>query len=154
MNKLIYFILVPVLFSSCKGEDVYFEENKAIDGNSWHKDESVSFEFDVEDTVSLYNFYFNVRTSTDYEWSNLYLFVSLETPSTKIGTDTVELPLAAPSGEWYGTNSGSIVTNTVKFIDRLKFNELGTHKFTFNQAMRVDDLPEIMDVGIKMKQVE
>ena len=45
---------------------------------------------------------FGLRHSADYPFSNLYLFVKLEYPNGRTLTDTLECPLAAPTGEWYG----------------------------------------------------
>ena len=60
--------------------------------------------------------------------------------------------MANSVGEWTGVSSGSIINNKVLLINQKRFHELGTYRLTFNQAMRQDDLKEVMDVGIIIKK--
>ena len=125
-----------------------------IENNTWNKNEGVSFDFDINDTAEFYDFYFNLRTSNLYEWSNLYMFVEIRSPEEQFNIDTVEFSLANSVGEWTGVSSGSIINNKILFISKKRFPSLGTYKLTFNQAMRQDDLTEVMDVGIIIKKAE
>lgn len=66
--------------------------------------------------------------------------------------DTVELTLADPSGKWLGSGMGDIWDNRVLFKQQFRFPEKGTYIFTLEQAMRIDPLPQIMDVGIRIEK--
>tara|TARA_B110000285_G_scaffold100230_1_gene114227 strand:- start:148 stop:618 length:471 start_codon:yes stop_codon:yes gene_type:complete len=154
VNKYLYISVVALLLSSCGDADIVYQNGKVIENNTWNKNEGVSFEFDINDTTEFYNFYFNLRTTNLYEWSNLYMFVQIESPEEQFNIDTVEFSLANPLGEWTGISSGSIINNKILFISKKRFPSLGTYKLTFNQAMRQDDLTEVMDVGIIIKKAE
>jgi gliding motility-associated lipoprotein GldH len=123
-----------------------------MENNTWNKNEGVSFDFDINDTAQFYDFYFNLRTTNLYEWSNLYMFVEIGSPEEQFNIDTVEFSLANSVGEWTGISSGSIINNKILFISKKRFPSLGTYKLTFSQAMRQDDLTEVMDVGIIIKK--
>tara|TARA_B110000285_G_scaffold183729_1_gene208028 strand:- start:161 stop:598 length:438 start_codon:yes stop_codon:yes gene_type:complete len=143
-----------LLLSSCGDADIVYQNSKVMENNTWNKNEGVSFDFEITDTTEFYKFYLNMRTTNLYEWSNLYMFVEIESPEDRSNIDTVEFVLANSVGEWTGVSSGSIINNNMLFIPKLRFQSLGTYILNFNQAMRQDDLTEVMDVGIIIKKVE
>ena len=152
MNKVFYIFVISCFFVSCGDADIVYQNSKVIENNSWNKNEGVSFDFNINDTTEFYDFYFNLRTTNLYEWSNLYMFVEIGSPEEQFNIDTVEFSLANSVGEWTGISSGSIINNKILFISKKRFPSLGTYKLTFNQAMRQDDLTEVMDVGIIIKK--
>ena len=154
MNKCLYILVISLLLSACGGADIVYQNSKVMENNTWNKDEGVSFDFEISDTTEFYDFYFNLRTTNLYEWSNLYMFVEIGSPENLFNIDTVEFSLANSVGEWTGVSSGSIVNNKILFISKKRFPSMGTYKLTFNQAMRQDDLTEVMDVGIIIKKAE
>ena len=154
MNKVFYIFLTSWFLVSCGDANIVYQSSKVIENNTWNKNEGVSFDFDINDTAEFYDFYFNLRTSNLYEWSNLYMFVEIGSPEEQFNIDTVEFSLANSVGEWTGVSSGSIINNKILFISKKRFPSLGTYKLTFNQAMRQDDLTEVMDVGIIIKKAE
>ena len=152
MNKFFYILVTFWFLVSCGDADIIYQNSKVIENNTWNKNEAVSFNFDINDTVEFYDFYFNLRTTNLYEWSNLYMFVEIGSPEEQFNIDTVEFSLANSVGEWKGVSSGSIINNKILFISKKRFPSLGTYKLKFNQAMRQDDLREVMDVGIIIKK--
>ena len=152
MNKFFYILVTFWFLVSCGDADIIYQNSKVIENNTWNKNEAVSFNFDINDTVEFYDFYFNLRTTNLYEWSNLYMFVEIGSPEEQFNIDTVEFVLANSVGEWTGISSGSIINNKILFISKKRFPALGTYKLTFNQAMRQDDLTEVMDAGIIIKK--
>ena len=154
MNKCLYIFVISLLLGACGDADIVYQDSKVIENNTWNKNEGVSFDFDIKDTTEFYDFYFNLRTSNLYEWSNLYMFVEIGSPEEQFNIDTVEFSLANSVGEWTGVSSGSIINNKILFISKKRFPSLGTYKLTFNQAMRQDNLTEVMDVGIIIKKAE
>ena len=152
MNKVFYIFVISCFFVSCDDTDIVYQNSKVIENNRWNKNEGVSFDFDINDTTEFYDFYFNLRTTNLYEWSNLFMFVEIGSPEEQFNIDTVEFSLANSVGEWTGISSGSIINNKILFISKKRFPSLGTYKLTFNQAMRQDDLTEVMDVGIIIKK--
>ena len=85
---------------------------------------------------------------------NVVASLEIESPEDRSNIDTVEFVLANSVGEWTGVSSGSIINNNMLFIPKLRFQSLGTYNLTFNQAMRQDDLTEVMDVGIIIKKAQ
>ena len=58
--------------------DLVFDQYKPISNRNWNKDSVLVFTIPVTDTTSNHNIYLNVRNDVNYEYSNLWLFVTIE----------------------------------------------------------------------------
>ncbi|MDZ4751383.1 MAG: gliding motility lipoprotein GldH [Flavobacteriales bacterium] len=149
----IYISLIVLLFSlllfSCDPSSL-FEENVEVPGALWHKDSSFHFTFEITDTVSLYNFYMNVRNSESYGYSNLYTFNELSFPNGKKAVDTLECTLSDPTGRWYGKGLGDLYESRHIYKEGIRFPLTGTYHIRVFQAMRTDQLNGINDIGIRI----
>src|SRR5690606_38639290 len=65
-------------------------------GNSWHRDSIVTVTFEVEDTLQPYNMFLNRRPTNEYEFSNIFLIASLESPNPPPKVGTLEYIIASP----------------------------------------------------------
>ncbi len=139
------------VISSCTDKNVFYEDSKVMEGQSWNYNDSVSFEFDIKDTMQKYDFFMNLRITTSYEWANCYVFMALAGPEL-VAFDTVQIPLADVTGHWNGKVSGSMVENNVLFMKSVRFPQAGKHKITFVQGMRDQELGEVSDVGLTIKK--
>jgi len=154
MNKYFSFFafsLIAIFLISCDRNRV-FEENVRIPDAVWNKDSLAKFELEIKDTTSAHNFYINVRNSGAYKYRNLFLFINTYYPNGKRSRDTIECILADELGKWLGRGSGDIWDNQILFKKGARFPLSGNYKFTFEQAMREDQLNEIMDVGLRIEK--
>lgn len=148
------FFLLSVVMTSCGDTGVVFQETKEIKEAKWDKDAPVSFDFSISDTTQFHDFYLDLRTTTSYEWSNLYVFVEIDFPNGKNNIDTVEFILADKTGKWNGKKSGSLVDNNLLFIHNKRLPLKGDYSMKFTQAMRQDVLEEVTDVGLIIKETK
>jgi len=156
MNKkhLIVLLLVfIVLFCSC-GSGVVIDRNKKIENAVWKSSDIVKFSITIADTTQLYNFYINIRNSTDYRYSNIFLFLKTFYPNRMYSVDTIECVLADESGKWMGKERGKIVDNRILFRKGIRFKLTGNYSFEFEQAMREPELKGIEDFGIRIDEFE
>ncbi len=151
MTRLFFLMITLCSLFLCSCDDaVFYEENQSIDGGKWSANEGKSFEFDVQDTTHLYNFYVNLRNGEEYAYRNLYLFIEMEFPNGKKSTDTLDCPLADPMGNWYGSGLGKIYDNRILFRERKRFPLSGRYKVEIFQGMRHEQLEGIYDVGFRL----
>jgi gliding motility-associated lipoprotein GldH len=146
-------LLIAVLFQSCDRNRIY-EHNVQISDQLWDSTEKVVCEVDVKDTLSPTTFYINVRHADGYPYSNLYMFIRTDFPNGKKALDTLECILADESGKWLGKGLGDIYDCQIPFKRRVRFPMSGKYIFTLQQAMRVDKLPLILDVGLRIEKME
>ena len=106
--------------------------------------------FEVNDTLRLFDFIVDIRHDERYKYSNLYLFIDLNFPNGKVSTDTLELTLADASGEWLGAGAGSLYEIGFKFKDRKKFPLSGIYNIRLRHGMREPEIEGITDVGLSI----
>ena len=152
LRYFIYSCLIVVL-SSCREQNLHFLQLNEISNSLWSTEDSLVFEFSIEDTLVSYDLFFELRTTTSYSWSNIFIFTDCVFPNEKHRRDTFEFKLADPYGNWYGNKTGTTVENSCKmYIKKVNFPLKGNYTFTIQQAMRERDLEGVMDVGLKIKK--
>lgn len=149
----ILFVFIGLIITSCDSSVIY-EENIAVDDNIWKFDDIKTFEFEVEDTMTQVNIYINLRTTSDYPYSNIYMFLYSDYPTGESYKDTLEFILAEPDGKWLGENSGTVVEFQSLVSRGGRFTKAGTYSFRLQHAMREDKLEEIVDVGMRIEKME
>lgn len=153
-NNAFLFVLFGLMIqlSSCKGEDIYFQQFQKVEDSSWNENERKVFDFEITDTNKLYEFYFNLRNNNEYGYGNIYLFWTLQSPEGRTKTDTAQFILAKPNGQWLGKSaSGTVIENSMYFL-KTKLPTQGIYSFEFVQGMREENLNGIKDVGLKIKK--
>ena len=140
--------LIGLSAVSCDSNQVY-DESFAVGDNGWAMDDVKTFDIPITDTMSVLNMYVNLRTSTDYPYQNIYLFMYSEYPDGYTDKDTLELILAENDGRWYGESSGTVVENRFPIASG-RFQPAGNYIFKIQHAMQDEFLPEIIDVGMRI----
>lgn len=140
-------LVLLLLCTSC-GWNTYYNQQVPIEGNKWYKGTAARFTLPITDTLKNYDFYITIGNTTDYRYSNLYLFISTRFPNGNISRDTLECLLADEAGKWYGKGWGKIKDNSIKVNQALRFPLTGTYEFLIQQAMREDTLSGISNIGI------
>lgn len=147
--------LLAVLLAGCT-ENVVFQEDAKTPNGTWERNWDPSFSFEVTDTVTPHDVYLDLRHTGDYPFSNLYAFVTLTGPGGDKLVDTVECTLADPTGRWYGKGQGFISSDRfqahVLYKLHNRFPRSGRYSLTLEQAMRVEKLEGIIDVGVSVER--
>lgn len=152
--KIGFVLLLTAMMSSCGNNDVIFDESIIIPDASWDNKNRPYFDVNVEDSMSNYAFYLNIRHLENYRYSNFYMFLHTTFPNGNQTHDTIECILAYPDGRWTGKGSGSMRSSSILLNDNLRFPLNGTYHFEIEQAMREPELEGITDVGIRFEKVE
>ena len=146
-------LVAAVILFSCDPNLVY-EKNIKIPDGIWYRDNTVLFEVVIEDTISSHNLFVNVRNTSLYPMSNLYLFIETTAPSGHSVRDTVEVILADEKGKWQGSGLGDIWDLQQLYKQNVRFAQRGKYSFEFKQAMRTEKLPFILDVGLRVEKAD
>ena len=150
--------IIPIIFlfigtlESCDTAGIY-EKNTPIDPMGWDISNKIPFELNVADTLSLLNFYINIRHSTKFKYRNIFLFVDTFFPEGSQSRDTIEIILADPKGKWFGKGVGDIRSNQVLLKRGFSFPMKGHYKFRIEQGMREQLLMGIKDIGIRIERM-
>lgn len=141
--------MATCFFAGC--DQVMFQAHENMPDKIWEADHNIGFDVEVTDTVTGYDFYIDLRNEGTYPYSNIYMFVNTTFPSGKTARDTVECILADHSGRWLGNGLGNVLDNHILFKKNIRFPSTGTYRFEFEQGMRTESLPSILDLGISIE---
>lgn len=157
MKKYFLLFLLPLEFYvACLPSNI-FEKNISMNRNRWEQNYIPSFTFNITDTVADYLIYFNIRHTDAYPYSNIWLKVKTKMPGTTIFTETnTEIPLAQTDGKWLGRGMNEIWEQQMPMTNNgshVHFSKPGTYTIALQQIMRMEALPEIMSVGIRLERI-
>jgi len=141
--------LVLCLLIACDNSIMY-EDVHHIEKAQWKAKDTILFHFTVTDTMQYYDFGFNIRNTTSYDYQNLYLFITAWYPGGTWSRDTAECILAAPDGRWFGKGMGKIKDSRFVFRKKVRFRKSGKYSIGVNHAMRQVLLQGISDIGIRI----
>jgi gliding motility-associated lipoprotein GldH len=159
LNKYRFSRVLAIIFgflitlAACDKQVVY-EKNKRIPEASWNKNQILEFPVEIADTIQPHHIFINVRNLNTYPLSNLFLFVTITSPDGLHNRDTVQCYLAEPSGKWVGKGFGNVWSNRFRYKSNVRFPVSGVYHFKVEQAMRMEDLEGISDVGLRVEIVE
>ena len=152
MKHFIYIWLATaaLLFSAC-GNQNYYSEIKSLPHEKWDVQHPLVFKVDITDSMDYFNFYINLRNTTDFETQNLYVFMKTTYPDGHTEQDTLGFILCDKFGKWNGRGQGRIKENKFLFQPKVRFPNKGTYTFTVTQGMREEVVRGVSDFGITLE---
>lgn len=155
--RFLIVLCLSLLCCSCSDNSVY-DNYKTVSGQ-WSSKEPLTFKISGLDTMQPYNAFINLRNTSDYKFSNLFLITELQYPNGKKVTDTLEYPMAYPDGTYMGDGFGDIKENKLWYKEHLVFNEAGEYSISIKHAMRqngsvagLETLKGITEVGVRIEK--
>ena len=145
-------LLTMLFFITACSKNVVYSKYQTFKEDGWHTKDKAVFDVEITDTQALNNISLMVRHQDAYPYSNLFLFVTTKYPDGKVLTDTMEVVLSNHKGEWQGSGAGDIFDFKVPIKKNVRFPFAGKYQFIFEQGMRVDPLPMIMDFGFEIEK--
>ena len=157
MNRIIIILLISILaFTACKIKAPYFQKIETMPQNAWKYNNKLTFKFDITDTTADYQPFFLIQHTQSYQYNNVWVWMYIKMPGDSIiKKERVDVELADPTGKWYGRGMGEIYEQRmpIKLSDTLKFNKPGIYQISLEQNMRINPLPEIIHVGLRVEKV-
>jgi gliding motility-associated lipoprotein GldH len=145
-------LYVVIIFSSCDNSRV-IDDYHILPHSKWEKDSVQTYSFQVLRRKQNHNIYFNVRNDQSYGYSNLWLFVTLTSPTGEAKCDTIQLVLAESSGKWLGKGFSGTYNNRLIYRRNVFFPEPGQYAVRIQHGMRPDILDGISAIGIRVEKV-
>lgn len=148
-------IILPVLLLAIAGciRINQFEKNIQIPQQQWSSSFSPEIQFDITDTLSLYNVFVTLRHTDAYLYRNIWLDIATRQPGdTTYQKGRFELTLQQSDGKWLGTGYGDIWEVRYPLFRRIHFRKEGQYHIILRQIMRDDPLKHIMNAGIRIEK--
>jgi gliding motility-associated lipoprotein GldH len=149
-------IIALVLFvaglNSCDTKP-HYDKTYGFKGKSWEQRFMPEFVVPIKDTNQLYDFILTIRTTTDYKFNNLWIFLNTSTPKGIEAREPFQIRIANDDGTWIGLKTGTIIENQLLF-KRRKFPDLGNFKFVVEHGITEKSVKEILDIGLRVVPVQ
>ena len=135
----------------------YYQKEDSVPQNAWSYNFKPAFNIEIKDTLAHYDAEFLIQHTQAYPYNNLWMWVYIKTPGDSIAKKIrINVPLAEATGKWLGRGMGEIWEQRmpINFGDSIKFDRTGTYEITLEQNMRINPLPEVLHVGLKLEKRE
>ena len=161
-TKIVICCFILITIFACDKKAV-FDQYTSLD-SPWHKGHPIAFKFNISDTVQPFDLLLKLRTNKTYEFSNLFLIVSLHYPKGKVQKDTLEYKMAKPDGAMLGQGAMFIKEHRLWYKGHdgpFTFSETGVYSLEIRHANRVLGNTEgqvflegVEDVGFSIETVQ
>ena len=151
-SQYLFTVAIVALLLGCSNENTIVNEYVYIPNSKFSFLDTVNFQVQINDTVNPHDVFLQLRTSTDYKWSNMFIFSDIMFPNKKIRSDTFQIFITDKKGHWKGNKSGAIVNFNHYLYRNIIFPIKGQYQFKFNQAMRDTILNEVISLGLKINK--
>ena len=151
---LLFFLCIVCSLCGCLPSP-YYQKEETVPGNAWSYNFKPVFSIDITDTQTVYQPYFLIQHTQAYAYNNLWIWLYIKTPGDSIvKKQRINVPLAEANGKWMGRGMGEIFEQRMPLNlgDSIKFNRKGTYTISMEQNMRINPLPEILHVGLRLEK--
>jgi len=154
MSRYLALMMLLCGLAACKMPVPQYQRIETMPSNAWSYNNKPKFTFNIKDTTGRYVPYFIVRHTQGYPYCNMWVLFYIKTPGDTLGKrERINITMAESSGKWLGKGMGEIYEERVKinFGDSVKLNKAGTYEIVLEQNMRIDPLPEVMQIGLRVE---
>jgi gliding motility-associated lipoprotein GldH len=157
-------ILMLVVLWSCEQSAMY-ECSYSFKKNTWEQNVKPRFTFTIKEITKEHVFVMTLRTTTDYKYSNLWVFLNTKNPKGETTREPVEIAIANSDGSWIGKKTGTVVETEVVFIRskegqfevferpgnpprmlKCSLRESGKYTFVVEQGITQTVMDEVLDL--------
>ena len=155
LKNKIAFILLSIFFvlSGCETKQL-FEQSTIYPNHNWPAKQATKYQFNVTDTAAAYKIFFVIRHHNAYHYKNIWLDLSIKSPSNAVTKQVLNLNLADDARGWLGTGMDDIYDQRIPMTATpIRFNK-GIHEISVQHTMREDPLENILSTGIRVEKVK
>ncbi len=153
-----------VVLWSCEQSAMY-ERSYSFKKNTWEQNVKPRFTFTIKEITKEHVFVMTLRTTTDYKYSNLWVFLNTKNPKGETTREPVEIAIANSDGSWIGKKTGTVVETEVVFIRskegqfevferpgnpprmlKCSLRESGKYTFVVEQGITQTVMDEVLDL--------
>lgn len=158
MNKInllisILFLSVIIFCSSC-GEKYIYDKKYDITNQSWKYKDTLNFDFEIKDSMKIYNLYLEIAHTENYPFQNLYMMTYTKFPNGMRPSQLLNVELAEKTGKWQGEKSSDSWIQKVDLQKGAFFNQVGKYTLTLTQFMRQDSLPALKSIRFAIEETK
>lgn len=141
--------LFALLILSACSDGVHYDKSYSFEDRQWDLSYKPRFEVNIDDANQAYDFQISIRTTSEYPYKNMWIFLNTETPDGEKVREPYELKLMDDHGNWLGKNSGSLIETSLLFRNRV-FPAKGKYIYTVEQGITESVIKEVSDINFRV----
>ncbi len=149
--KILIISIAAITLFSCENKNIV-DQKMDISPNGWAYADSLKVNFDIRDTLKIYNIYLSVVHQNSFPFQNLYTKIATQFPEGERIEQPLSLELTEASGKPIGKKSGDNVTTDILAREGAFFNKSGRYQITIAQHMRQDSLNGIVQIRYRIEE--
>ncbi len=150
---IVWLLAISGMLFSCDSDRLY-EQNINLEERCWKVDESMIFDFNIEDSSKPYRIYYNVRNSLEYPYARLFIQYTLS-DSTGLQIEknlNSQFLFDQKTGKPLGQSGiGDVFDHQFLLIEKQVFNYPGKYQLKIEQFNRQDTLRGVLAVGARVE---
>ncbi|MCZ8354059.1 MAG: gliding motility lipoprotein GldH [Cyclobacteriaceae bacterium] len=149
-----YFCFILVLFLCSCDSTRLFEENEDFKEGNWAASTKPSFTFNIQDNTQAYCIYSNLRYSSDYPYSRIFVHYAIADSIGNVITQQLasgflfDAKTGKPTGN---TGIGDVYDTRIILVDNFQFPYPGKFSIQLKQEMRDEILTGILAAGYRIE---
>ncbi len=147
------FMAIGLFLTSCQTIPLY-EQTTIFPEHSWSAKQANTYQFNITDTNASYKVYFVIRHHNAYHYKNIWLKLSIQSPSDSTTIQNLNLNMADEGKGWLGTGMDDIFDQRIPLKNTPTHFKKGITTFTLEHTMREDPLQNILSTGIRVEKVK
>jgi gliding motility-associated lipoprotein GldH len=151
---LVFVISIVSLVSISCGNHPVFEQKQNFENASWNMKDTATFNVEVSEIHYPYDIFITIENTKEYTTSNIWLEISVLSPTSAFQKERVEFYLTDEKGRWLGNVSRYTVQNMFLYKSAIRFPKQGKYTFKITQLMRENDSPKVNSVGLVLQKTE
>ena len=136
------------LLTSCSSE----KKERGRTFVNWDYKFIPTFKINIDDTTAFYNVSVNIRHLDNYPYMNMWLQLHGSNPEGKQQKERISISLATKEGRWLGEGLNGVWMVTLPLKQKIRFPHKGIYTFGIEHDMRINPLPEVMNVGLRVEK--
>jgi len=155
MRIFLFLVIVVSVCISCDSNRIY-EDNVEFKGRAWKISAPAQFEFQITDINKKYNLLMDIRNSLDYPYARLFVNYNLNKKDSLLSKQLVSCYLFdQKTGKPFGASGlGDVYDHQFSLLKNYSFTKSGLYQMKLEQFMRLDTIPGILAVGLRVEAVE
>ena len=155
LKNKIAFILLSIFFvlSACETKQL-FEQSTIYPNHNWPSKQATKYQFNVTDTAANYKIFFVIRHHNAYHYKNIWLDISMKSPTNSITKKVANLNLADDAKGWLGSGMDDVYDQRIPITTAPVHFNRGINEISIQHTMREDPLDNILSTGIRIEKVK
>lgn len=143
-----------LLLAACDRERIY-ETNIEFRDRTWKVQDTVVFDFRIQDLSPLYKLSCDLRNTIDYPYSRIFVtYHLLDSTGRELETKMVsQFLFDQKTGAPFGSSGiGDVYDHRFPLLSDYEFKNVGRYRVRLEQFMRQDTLPGIVAAGLRVER--